>query len=272
MKVAVAYFGIPRNSSVCFPTIQENVYRQLAKGAQVASFYHLYEPQLVENPRSGESAFLDHKNYVVFSGMDGRFEAAGPCLERWGFDRIKQFGDVWGDDFKSLSNLIHQLNSLHAVTGLVQEYDPDVVLFLRPDLLYHDRLPQFVVSAVAAQPLAVYIPEWQWWNGLNDRFAICGRSVYAAYGRRIERAFSFCEQQSRGLHAERFLRFAMTEAGAKLRALEMRASRVRIGGEVVAESFSPKRSMGRRENRFALPLARLRARLDWLRYNERCAL
>lgn len=266
MKIALAYFGLPRNSSICFPSIERNIYRCLPAHAQVASFYHLYEPQLVDNPRSGESAFLDEENYRAFAGMHGRLESAGGCLERWGFDEIKRYGDVWGDDFKSLANLLHQLNSLHAVTGLVQEYEPDVVLFLRPDLLYHDSLPEFVLPAVAARPRALYIPHWQWWNGLNDRFAICGRSVYGAYGRRIERIFPFCEGLGRGLHAERLLRFAMAEAGAKLRTLDMCASRVRVGGEMVDESFSSKRSMGRRESRLALPLARLRASLDQLLY------
>lgn len=268
MKIALAYFGLPRNSSICFPTIERNIYHKLPACAQVASFYHLYEPQLIDNPRSGESAFLDETNYRAFAGMYGRLESAGGCLERWGFDEIKRYGDVWGDGFKSLANLLHQLNSLHTVTTLVQEYEPDVVLFLRPDLFYHDNLPEFVLSAVSARPRALYIPHWQWWNGLNDRFAICGRSVYGAYGRRIERIFPFCEEQGRGLHAERLLRFAMTEAGARLRTLEMRASRVRVGGEMVEESFSPKRSMGRRENRWALPLARLRANVDQLCYGR----
>lgn len=266
MKVAVAYFGIPRNSAVCFPSIEQNIYKHLPSSAQIASFYHLYEPQLIDNPRSGEKAFLDKENYRAFAGMRGRFETAGQCLERWGFDEIKHHGDVWGDGFKSLANLLHQLNSLHAVTALVQEYEPDVVLFLRPDLLYHDPLPEFVLPTVAARPNALYIPHWQWWNGLNDRFAVCGRSVYSAYGQRIERIFQFCEEQERGLHAERLLRFAMAQAGAKLRTLDMRASRVRVGGEMVDERFSPKRSMGRRENRWALPMAHLRARLDQLGY------
>lgn len=266
MKIALAYFGLPRNSSICFPSIEDNIYRRLPRDAQVASFYHLYEPQLIDNPRSGEKAVLSENNYRVFDGMSGCYESAGGCLERWKFDEIKSYGDVWGDDFKSLANLLHQLNSLHSVTARVEEYEPDVVLFLRPDLLYHDPLPEFVLPAVATRPHALYIPHWQWWNGLNDRFAICGRFVYSAYGRRIERIFSFCNEQGRGLHAERLLRFSMIEAKANLRTLEMRASRVRVGGEMVDESFSSKRSMGRRENRLMLPAARLRTRLDKLRY------
>ncbi|MCQ4301008.1 hypothetical protein NAV11_13905 [Pseudomonas songnenensis] len=272
MRIALAYFGLPRNSSVCFPSIEKNIYRRLPSGAQVESFYHFYEPLLINNPRSRELGVLGEENYRAFNDMLGILEVTGECLERWDFERIKSYGDVWGDEFKSLSNLVHQLNSLHAVTSRVDDYEPDVVIFLRPDLLYHDALPDFVLPAVLARPNAIYIPHWQWWNGLNDRFAICGRAVYGAYGRRIEQVLPFCKVLGRGLHSERLLRFAMTQAGAKIRTLEMRASRVRVGGEIVEESFSSKRSMGRRENRLALPLARMRACIDHFHYGWSSAL
>lgn len=268
MKVAVAFFGIPRNSSICFPSIEQNIYRCLPDHAQVESFYHLYEPQMVSNPRSGEHGFIDELNYRNFALMTGTREVAGGCLKRWRFDEIKQYGDVWKDDFKSLSNLVHQLNSLYAVTELVEGFDPDVVLFVRPDLFYHDALPAFVLNACVSQGGAVYIPHWQWWNGLNDRFAVCGRDAYGAYGRRAQLMSSFCIRQRRGLHAERLLRFSMAQAGVSLRTLDMRASRVRLNGQLVEETFSPVHSMGRRENRFVLPMARLRTRLDKLRYQR----
>jgi len=272
MRIAVAFFGIPRNSLICFPSIEQKIYQYLPANAQVGSFYHLYEPQLVNNPRSGENGFIGESNYQSFAWMTGRLEEAGGCLTRWGFEEIKQYGDVWRDDFKSLSNLIHQLSSLYAVTELVSDFDPDVVIFIRPDLLYHDALPGFVLNACLSIGRAVYIPHWQWWNGLNDRFAICGRDVYGAYGRRIELAVPFCLQQQRGLHAERLLRFSMDQAGALVRTLDMRASRVRLNGQLVEEEFSAKHSMGRRENRFVLPMARLRARFDKLIYRQGGAL
>lgn len=121
MRIAVAFFGIPRNSSICFPSIEQNIYQHLPGNAQVRSYYHLYEPQLVDNPRSGENGFISESNYLPFAHMEGRLEEAGACLKCWGFDEIRKHGDVWRDNFKSLSNLIHQLNSLHAVTALVDK-------------------------------------------------------------------------------------------------------------------------------------------------------
>jgi len=269
MRIALAYFGLPRNSSICFPSIEKNIYKRLpSKNACVKSFYHLYEPQLVKNSRSGENAFLSEENYRVFEGMTGCYEVAGECLDKWKVEELKGHGDVWMDNFKSLENLVHQLNSLHIVTSMVKAFRPNVVIFLRPDLIYHDPLPDFVVPAISARHRAIYIPDWQWWNGLNDRFAVCGSSVFEAYGKRIELALPFCKEMKRGLHAERLLSYAMKKVGARIRTLEVRASRVRVGGEIVEETFSSRHSMGRRENRILLPLARLRTRIDKLHYES----
>lgn len=262
LKVAVAFFGIPRNSATCFPSIQANILGQLPEGCEVRCFYHLYKVDTVHNERSGEQGRLGEDNYSVFEPMEGRLESTDGVLERWDFERIKALGDTWADQHASLRNLVYQLNSLRTVTGLVEAYDPDFVIFARPDLLYHDPLPAYVFKDASARRRHVYIPDWQWWGGLNDRFAICGKGVYTAYGKRIERIFDFCEATGRKLHSERLLKYVLQSAGAKVCTLQARASRVRITGALAEESFSPRRGMGKRENRFFHPAARLRAFLD----------
>lgn len=262
MKVAIVYFGIPRNTAMCYPSIEQHIYAQLPADFGVKSFYHFYDQQDVINPRSGEHGVLSKENYEPFSWMDGELELPGICLTRWGSDELKARGDVWKDEYRSFSNLIHQLNSLYRVTSRVEAYGPDVVIFLRPDLLYLDPIPVFAIRAAANKSKAVYIPNWQWWNGLNDRFAICGRQAYLPYGKRIERALEYCQRSGRALHAERLLRFVMADSGALLHTLDVRAARVRIGGEIVDETFSSTRSMGRRENRYAHMIASIRSRSD----------
>lgn len=268
-KLAVVYFGLPRNSSVCYPSVEENFYAQVPDGFRVESFYHFYQQAFVDNPRSGERGVLASENYQVFSGMKGELEMPGECLTSWPVSEIKRYGDVWKDEYRSFSNLIHQLNSLHRVTQQVRQYDPDAVIFLRPDLVYMDPFPTAAIRAVAAKTHAIYVPNWQWWNGLNDRFSMCGRGVYQAYGRRLEQALDYCGASGRPLHAERLLRYVMAQAGAKLHTLNVRAARVRINGEVVDEEFSSKRSMGRRENRYAHAMASFRSALDRFYFGSR---
>lgn len=262
MKIAVAFFGIPRNSALCFPQIQRNVLQALPAGAQVSCFYHLYRLQQVFNPRSGEAGALGEENFAPFQDMTGLIEEPELCLERWNFEAIKQRGDTWKDDFRSIRNLIHQLNSLHQVTALLAPMDPDFVVYVRPDIFFHDPLPGYVFSSPERRRRNVYVPNWQWWGGLNDRFAICGRETYRAYGCRAEDMLPFCDASGRSLHSERLLKFALQRHGARVCLMDTTASRVRIDGQFAEEPFSPKRSMGKRENRYFHQGARLRTWLD----------
>lgn len=262
VKVAVAFFGIPRNSSICFPSIQKQVLGQFPEGTQVQCFYHLYQIDGVVNSRSGEQGALNAANYEPFTAMTGGLESTDGVLERWDFERIKATGDTWADQHVSMRNLILQLNSLHAVTNSVEAFEPDFVVFLRPDLEYHNPLPGYVFKHPEARASNAYIPDWQWWGGVNDRFCICGRDVYRAYGRRIEQIFTFCVGTGRKLHSERLVKFALQQAGAKVCLLPTTASRVRINGAYAEEDFSGKRNMGKRENRYFHPAARLRTWID----------
>ncbi|MBF8778920.1 hypothetical protein [Pseudomonas fulva] len=262
LKVAVAFFGIPRNSSICFPSIEQNVLAQIPAGCQVRTFYHLYRIDAVHNARSGESGALHDDNYAPFERMSGRLDSTEGVLEQWDFERIKAQGDTWNDQHASLRNLVYQLHSLRCVTQMVEGFDPDFVVFIRPDNFYHSPLPGYIFSHARARRLNAYIPDWQWWGGLNDRFSICGRDIYQAYGKRIEQIFAFCEKTGRKLHSERLLKFVLQRAEAKVCTLPTTASRVRIHGEFAEESFSPKRGMGKRENRYFHFFARLRTWWD----------
>lgn len=262
LKIAVAFFGIPRNSPICFPSIEQNVLAQLPAGSDVKCFYHLYKIEEVQNSRSGEKGELTADNYQPFESMIGTLTSTEGVLERWDFERVKAQGDTWADDYASLRNLIYQLNSLHTVTTMIESFDPDFVVFVRPDNFFHTALPGYVFNYPQARRHYAYIPDWQWWGGLNDRFAVCGRDTYVAYGKRIERIFDFCKATGRKLHSERLLKYALQQVDAKICTLPTQASRVRITGAFAEESFSPKRGMGKRENRYFHFFAALRTWWD----------
>lgn len=262
LNIAVAFFGIPRNSEICFPSIQENVLAQLPPNSNVKCFYHLYKIDEIKNSRSGEKGELKADNYKVFEPMTGLLASTEGVLDRWDFEQVKALGDTWADEHVSLRNLIYQLNSLHTVTAMMESFNPDFVVFVRPDNFYHTPLPAYVFKHPDTRRLNTYIPDWQWWGGLNDRFAICGRDTYRAYGRRIELIFNFCKATGRKLHSERLLKYALQQAGAKICTMDTQASRVRITGVFADESFSPKRGMGKRENRYFHMFARIRTFMD----------
>lgn len=237
MKIAVAFFGIPRCSEVSWPTIQQNLVAHFPVGAEVRYFYHFYQQDKVVNPRSGENASLEACNYHPFMEMTGLLEKPEDILPKLPFEEMKACGDAWGDGFNSLRNLLLQLSSLKQVTALMKDFAPDVVLFARPDLAYHDPIPTLIYQVVNEQPKAVFVPNWQWGKGLNDTFAVCGREIYQAYGNRLDNVHQYCSSAKDVLHSERLLKFSLLKAGAEIYQLETKASRVRVGGVFAQENY-----------------------------------
>ena len=261
MRTAIAMFGIPRGSNITMPTIHRHFIEPACRLGECKVFYHLYEQDRVTNARSGEDGQLPRDAYAPFAAFDGELEAPGACLARWNFDRIQQFGDEYDDGFGSIRNLIHQLHSLRQVTQRVAQWRPDVVLFLRPDLYYHGGLSDSTLRRLAARRQRCTIPEWQWWDGYNDRFSICSADAFSAYGNRVELMVEFSERTGRPLHAERLVRYALEKARISVRTTTLRASRVRIDGQTKPEYFSATSTVGSgRRKKMELAWVRLLSR------------
>lgn len=247
MKVAVAVYGIPRGGAIAFSSLVEKVISPLSERIDVKlkMFAHFFLQARVVNVRSGENGPLDFSDYGRFyDSFNVAVEQSDACLKTWSFDVLQGYGDAWSDDFSSLANLVRSLHSLRKVCGMVEEWAPDAVIFCRPDLEFHDRLSLEDVHSVKGRPLGCYVPAWQWWEGYNDRFAICGSSIYRCYGRRIELSLEFCEQGGMPLHSEKLLRYALSRAQASVRITRMRASRVRVNSVVKTENFGALATLG----------------------------
>jgi hypothetical protein len=208
-------------------------------------FYHLYSQDQVVNPRSGEQGGLEPENYAFARAYEGRLESPVDGPDQVLAAELSAYGNAFDDQGGSLKNLLLQLHSLKRVTGLAQAWGADVAVFARPDLLYHDPLPLAILRHAARHPLACAIPDWQWWSGRNDRFAVCGGGIYRAYGMRLESALAYCRQGPRPLAPETLLRFVLLENGAEVLGMPFRATRVRLQGKMVQEDFNAGRKAGK---------------------------
>jgi hypothetical protein len=139
--------------------------------------------------------------------------------------------------YRSLANLCHQLHSLERLWSLLQLFgvaEDDLVLLLRPDLLYPDRLDPAKHLAPLLQGQAdLIVPGWQSWGGLNDRFAFCTARSARMYATRFRLFVDAC-QEMRGMHAETFLHFVAACHRLRVGLTDLRAVRVRADGRVAA--------------------------------------
>ena len=238
-KCALVFFGIDRRLDITAPSIFKNVIAPAEKIFDLSFFGHLWALKDISNKRSGEVGelplprlhLLPHGKYVV--------EEPSAISEIDMFQRLTEYGDFWQDDFKSLRNLYSQLTSLKYATELAINNAPEYVIFLRPDLVYHDNFESALRRADQAQGSLVQVPNWQGHKGLNDRFAICsGLDAIRSYGKRLEVAIKFCEERQGPIHAERLVKYALEKKNIVYERIPQRASRIRIHGELQAEDFS----------------------------------
>lgn len=254
-RIALCYFGLPRALEHTAPSLRACLEEPLRAQAEVIRVGHFFD----SSAQPGERIAQDAGARLLLDALET--EAPVPDLEswdaRWGGAHLRAHGDFWGNDGVSLRNLLHQLHSLDRVTGLARAAGADACLFARPDLLYHDAVPDDLVRA-ARRGAPVWMPAWQHWKGgLNDRFAFCiGDDAIRAYGMRGRLAQSFCARTASPLQSERLVAYALWTAGIAWRPLAMRASRVRADGRVVSEIFRERRLRQARQK------AMLRAR--WL--------
>jgi hypothetical protein len=115
--------------------------------------------------------------------------------------------------------------------GQFQPQPDDLVLLLRPDLVYLDALnPIRDLGMLIAGQADLIVPAWQSWGGLNDRFTFATPHAAQAYATRYHRIAEGC-QASRTLHAETFLGFVVATLGLRVAHTHLRGLRLRANGD-----------------------------------------
>jgi hypothetical protein len=240
LRIAFVFFGITRSLRLTLPSITRHLIEPARTlSADVGLFGHFFTQTSIQNARSKETGDLDPEEYKLLN-LDGvELEAPDACLDLYPIEAMKARGDIWRDDFASFRNLVHQLHSLKRATLLAESWGPDITVFARPDLIYHDSAAEHLDMLARAHRQFVLVPDWSQWFGHNDRFALVkGAEGIAAYGKRADRMGEYCARGKR-LHSERFLKYALGDL--RVRTIHLRASRVRSGGLQVLEDFTPGR-------------------------------
>ncbi|MEY4590259.1 MAG: hypothetical protein RL497_2335 [Pseudomonadota bacterium] len=238
MKIAICFFGIPRSLYKTLLSIEKNVIAPAQKLGEVKIFAHFFNQREIFNPRSGESGALlpDQHTLLKTDWLLLEEPEQRECVVQFG--RLKSYGDIWNDNFQSLRNLTHQLYSLNSVSQAALEWNPNLYVFVRPDLMYHDSLEMPMIQMLDNLSDVICIPNWQHWGGFNDRFSICASANAAkAYGGRKSQAENYCIHYQRPLHSESLVKYALKTQQINVVPMSARASRVRSNGVVKVELF-----------------------------------
>ena len=239
MRCLVGFFGITRSLRHTAASIQAGFLEPLRQaGITTLRVGHFNLPEHLSNPRSGEFDVGVERGESALLGLDLCW------VEPQSDDAIstelavaRGFPDAFGDQYRSLANLCHQLRSLERLWSLLRLAgiaEDDLVLLLRPDLLYLDRLdPASQLVPLLQGRADLIVPSWQSWGGLNDRFAFCTARGARIYATRLRLFADACREMG-GMHAETFLHFVASCHQLRVGLTDLRAVRVRGDGRVAA--------------------------------------
>jgi hypothetical protein len=241
LKIGVVFYGITGSLTHTIESIQRNI---ISTARQVGTTFvacHFFDQKSIWNPRTNEFQDLIQDEYKLLKADHVQIDAPEQCLSRFDLQRITNAGDIWGDNCKSIKNILHQLYSLDLVTATVIERKSDIVLFCRPDLLYHDNFGKYLSKIISSKELNIVgLPLWQWHGGYNDRFAIVkGEEAIKAYGSRVNFISRYLDSTGKPLHSEGLLKYVLEKCRIPVLPMEIRATRVRANGEQQDENFSP---------------------------------
>ncbi|GGC65632.1 hypothetical protein GCM10011504_49530 [Siccirubricoccus deserti] len=241
LSITVVLFGMPRRSDLTIESIQGNMISPCVEAGlsveSVASFNLVHR---VSSARSGElDVAIEAQSYIGF-GADYTLIKKQDHADVVELVEIsKRYRDVYKDEWVSVRNCFHQLLSLKRAWKFIEDNQirSNFYLFLRPDLLYHDRLdvPRMVTAVGASGGVA--LPFWHSWNGHNDRMAFAAPPAAAAYANRVDLVPAFCAKAG-FMQPEQLLKFALCEAGVRVHDIGVTASRVRANGSIKREEFT----------------------------------
>lgn len=133
------------------------------------------------------------------------------------FNWYLQHGDPWGESqHTSLRSLLLQLFSLKRVATLQEESAKkqgpfDVVLLLRSDLFFFNKLNIDHVWTAMQSNSTIYVPAFDDWGGFNDRFAFGSPAAASKIAHRLDDALLYAGQHR--MHSESFLKHVVESKG-----------------------------------------------------------
>ena len=233
MKVCICFYGLTRSLKYTYNSIKLNLLDILEENdIQYDIYLHTYNLEILTNPRSKEfNEKLDIEEYKILNPKEYIIDNQDEFDKKFNYDIVKSYGDTWLDNYKSIYNLIRQLNSLKKVTYLINNKDTyDKYIYVRPDLLFKTKLNINYIKYLSKQNY-LFTPNWgKWRGGINDRFAIGNYKSIIKYGNRINDIYDYMKMYG-CLHSERLVKYIVQKHNINNIEIPIILIRVRANGK-----------------------------------------
>jgi hypothetical protein len=239
----IGFFGLNRSLRWTAPSIRRNVIDPLRHaGFDCFVAAHFNQPAVIHHPASGERRVKLRRRAIKMLDIDLQWiepqseESVAELLDTAMSVPFRDYPDPDGGTRRNILYQMHSLRRVWQMLNVVGAQNFDVLLLLRPDIEYIDRIDIHAVDQITSGAVDMVTPSWHQWGGLNDRFAFCNSQAAEVFLTRWDRVADFCRMHDY-LHPEQLLHDAVRDAGLRLVTTEQRALRVRATGETWAEGF-----------------------------------
>lgn len=209
--VNVCIYGLNRSLGVTVHSIQDKILRPLQSMVDEVHCHAAFNVTAsgeFSSKRSGEglSRLADDQQELL---PDFRIQLVDQDDFDAGFKLadVLVAGDHYQDDGGSVLNMMRALHALQRSYNAIplnarQSFS---TIFVRPDLDIIDDLDlEFLLSH--AYENSIVVPGWQFFGGVNDRFAIAAAGKASdAYANRFKTVFQYLSLTGRPFHSERYL-------------------------------------------------------------------
>lgn len=230
LRVAMCFFGLTRNTlKITLPSIRNIIQAIKQSGALVETFLHTYSLKHIKYNKTGENQKLDTNEYTKLQCDHVLVTDQNEFIKTLNQKDYLKHGDPYGFGWSSVCNNLCQLNSLKEVTAMWNAQNFDVVMYLRPDLLY-SKFDVSFLNLVAKENILL-TPNWHKWGGFNDRIAIGPADLMKIYGNRLDGAKKYAENYK--FHSESYLMHTIKSRKVKHSSiLSLKGKRVRANGKI----------------------------------------
>ena len=237
-SIAVCFFGLVKNIDHTYHSIMKHIVDPLRHSGYHLDFYcHTYDMSTITNPRNDERNIRIHPRsiYEKFSFVASKIENPNDYTNlESDVNNALNYGEPWPENPRiSLRNLFLCLRSLKLVTSLWKDKKDKYkyVIYLRPDIRFTNTL-DLLSNVRHLHGQSLYTPNFQLYNGYNDRFAYGTPEAMIIYGERLDYVSTYFEKHKRALHAETYLSIYLHDMNVKVHLSSIRFQRIRADNRV----------------------------------------
>ena len=246
LKFCICFFGvISRSLDLTIKSINENIFNVLSnKNIKTDLYVHDMQVTNFISTRAKENTIItDKSNLLNTLNCDNLFYDKTNQKEfdnNFNWEKTIKYGYM-ENNYNAHKNAIRSLYSIKKVTEMWQKKNNkyDYYIYLRPDLLYINKLDIKMILNTLIHSNSLGTPYWQKWKGgFNDRIYMGPKHIIHFFGNRFDYIEDYIITTKTYYHPEKFMKYIALKNNIKHININLEGNRVRSNGVICNENFN----------------------------------